>query len=205
MLPNNIYLVRKIGTNETHIFQRTRQRQFIHHQPLSYIPITQREWQPDQEVAFTHDDLCARAWECEEDEPIFDSDYNNLAPTSPPESTVRSEQAADDMKSTPGIVPGNSPEITFQPDGSYDGRKMNRDTQPDADMSVEQPDPTPTNPRSSKNDLRHNPKSNCNDDYRYSLCQTTVYETHTYTFWKPRDVFCGKPTYSFKHLDGPPK
>ena len=38
--------------------------------------------------------------------------------------------------------------------------------QPDVDMSVEQPDTTPTNPRSSKYDLRHNPTPNCNDDYR---------------------------------------
>ena len=41
------------------------------------------------------------------------------------------------------------------------------DTQPVVDTSVEQLYPTPTNPRSSKYDLRHNPKPNCNDDYRY--------------------------------------
>ena len=28
-------------------------------------------------------------------------------------------------------------------------------------------EPGPTNPRSEKYDLRHNPKPNCNDDYRY--------------------------------------
>ena len=28
------------------------------------------------------------------------------------------------------------------------------------------PEPGPTNPRSQKYDLRHNPKPNCNDDYR---------------------------------------
>ena len=39
--------------------------------------------------------------------------------------------------------------------------------QPDADNSVEQIDPTPANPCSSKFDLRHNPRPNCNDDYRY--------------------------------------
>ena len=32
--------------------------------------------------------------------------------------------------------------------------------QPDADTSVEQIDPTPTNPRNSKYDLRHNPRPN---------------------------------------------
>ena len=144
-----------------------RLRQFTPRQPIPDIPITPRESQQDPEVVITHDDLYARAWECEYDEPIFDSDYNNLATRSPPEITIRSEQTADEMKNTPGIIPGNSPEIIPQPDGSYDGRDVDHDTQPDADTSVEQPDSTPTNPRSSKYDLRHNPKPNCNDDYRY--------------------------------------
>ena len=71
------------------------------------------------------------------------------------------------MRNTPGIILGNFPEIFPQPDGSYDGKDVDHDTQPDADTSVEQPDSTPTNPRSSKYDLRHNPKPNCNDDYKY--------------------------------------
>ena len=71
------------------------------------------------------------------------------------------------MRSTPGIIPGNFPGNTPQPDGSCDGRNVDHDAQPDADMSEEQPDLTPINPRSSQYDLRHNPKPNCNDDYRY--------------------------------------
>ena len=90
-----------------------------------------------------------------------------MAAPSPPKITIRSKQTADEMRNTPGITPENSPEIIPQPDGSPDGRDVDRDTQPDADMSVEQLDPMPTNPRSSKYDLRHNPKPNCNDDYRY--------------------------------------
>ena len=71
------------------------------------------------------------------------------------------------MRSTPGTIPGNSPENTPQPNGSYDGGNVDHDTKPDADMRAEQPDLTPTNPRSSKYDLRHNRKPNCNDAYRY--------------------------------------
>ena len=62
------------------MLHRMRLRQFTPRQPLSDIPVTQREWQPDPEVVITHDDLYARAWECDYDEPIFDSDYNKLAP-----------------------------------------------------------------------------------------------------------------------------
>ena len=167
VLPNNNYLVRKIGTNKTQILHRMRLRQFTLRQPLPDIPVTQREWQPDPEVVITHEDLYARAWECEYDEPIFDSDHNNLAAPNPPEITVRSEQTTDELRTTPGIIPENSPEIIPQPGESYDGRDVDRDTQPDTDTSVEQLDLMPTNPRSSKYDLRYNPKPNCNDDYRY--------------------------------------
>ena len=39
--------------------------------------------------------------------------------------------------------------------------------EPDADTSVEQPSPTPTNLLILKYVLRQNPKPNCNDDFRY--------------------------------------
>ena len=105
--------------------------------------------------------------EYEYDEPIFDSDYNHLVIPNSPETTIQSEEAADEMRSTSGTIPEISPEIIPQPDRSYDGTDTDHDMQPDADTSVEQLDPTPTNPRSSKYDLRHNPKPNCKDDYRY--------------------------------------
>ena len=84
-----------------------------------------------------------------------------------PEVTIRSEETADEVKSTPGTRPENSPEIFPQPDRPYDGMDTYYDMQPDAYAGVEQFDPTPTNPRSLKYDLRHNPKPKCNDDYRY--------------------------------------
>ena len=71
------------------------------------------------------------------------------------------------MRSTPGTVRENSPENIPQADGSYDGTDTDHYLQRNADTSVEQPDSTPTNPRSSKYDLRQTPKPNCNDDYRY--------------------------------------
>ena len=62
VLPNNIYVVRKIGTNKTQILHRMRLRQFTPRQPIPDIPVTPREWQPDPEVIIKHDDLYARAW-----------------------------------------------------------------------------------------------------------------------------------------------
>ena len=179
VLPYNNYLLRKIGTNKSQILHRMRLRQITSRQPIPDTRITPREWQPDPEVVNKHDELCARAWECGYDEPIFDSNYNSLVTHSSPEITVQSEETADERRNTLGTRPESSPEITPQPDRSHDGIDTDYDMQPDADASVEQLDPTPTNPRSSKYDLRHNPKPNCNDDYRYWLCSTIVYAAHT--------------------------
>ena len=84
-----------------------------------------------------------------------------------PEIAVRTEEATDETRSTPGTTRESSPEIIPQVDNSYDGTDTDHHMQPDADTSVEQNDPTPTNTRSSKKDLRHNPRPNCNDDYKY--------------------------------------
>ena len=84
-----------------------------------------------------------------------------------PEVTVRSEETTDQTRSTPGTTQEDSSDILPHTDEMGDGTDTDHYMQPDADNTVEQNDPTPTNPRSSKYDLRHNPKPNCNDDYRY--------------------------------------
>ena len=143
-----------------------RLRQLTRRQPIPDIPIAPREWQPDPEVLIKHDDLYARARECENDKPIFDSDHDNLVTPNSPEIKVRFEKEADKIRSTPGTIRESSPDIIPQADRSYDGTDTDHYMQPDADASVEQLDPMPTNPRSSKYDLRLNPKPSCNDDYR---------------------------------------
>ena len=167
VLPSNNYLVRKIGTNKTQILHRMRIRQFTPRQTIPDIPVTPREWQPDREVIIKHDDLYARAWECEYDKPILDSDCDNMVIPTSPEVTVRRAEAVNETRSTPETIQEDSLEIVPHTDEIYDGTNTDHYMQPDADTSVEQSDPTPTNPRSSKYDLRHNPRRNCNDDYRY--------------------------------------
>ena len=144
-----------------------RLRQFTTRQTIPDTLVTPREWQPDPEVIIKHDDLYARAWECEYDKPIFDSDCDNMVIPNSPEISVRPEEAADETRSTPGTIQEDSSEILPHTDDIDDGTDTDHYMQPDADTSVEQIDPTPTNNRSSKNDLRHNPRTNCNDDYRY--------------------------------------
>ena len=160
-------MVRKIGTNKTQILHKMRLRQFKPRKPIPDIPVTPREWQPDPEMIIKHDDLYARAWECEYDKSIFDSDSDNVVSSNSPEVTVRSGEETDATRSTPGTIEEDSSNNLPHTDEMADGTDTDHYMQPDADNSVEQIDPTPTNPRSSKYDLRHNPKPNCNDDYRY--------------------------------------
>ena len=160
-------MVRKIGTNKTQILHRMRLRQFTPRQTIAYIPVTPREWQPDPEVTIKHDDLYARVWECEYEKPIVDTDCDNMIVPNSPEVTVQPEGAADETRSTPGTIQEDSPEILSHTNEIADGTGTDHYMQPDADIIVEESDPTPTNPRSSKYDLRHNPRPHCNDDYRY--------------------------------------
>ena len=80
-------------------------------------------------MSIKHDDLYARAWECEDEKPIFNSNYNDVATPHSSGITIRTDLGTDKT-----------------------------------DLSVEQPNATPINPSSTKFDLRHIPKPNCNDD-----------------------------------------
>ena len=111
VLPNNNYVVRKIGTNKTQILHRMRLRQFTPRQPIPDTPVTPREWQPDPEVIIKHDGLYAGAWECEYDKPIFDSDRDNLVSPNSPEVAVRSMEAADETRSAPGTIQADYSDI----------------------------------------------------------------------------------------------
>ena len=97
-----------------------RLRQFTPRQPKSDIPVTPREWQPDSDVIIKHDDLYARAWECEY-KPIFDSDRDNIVIPNPLEVTAQPEEAADEIRSTPGTIQEDFSEIFPHTDEIDDG------------------------------------------------------------------------------------
>ena len=166
VLAKNKFLDCKTGTDKTHVLHHMRLLQFIPQQPIPVVEITPREWKPDPEVTSTLDDLCARAWECEYEKPTFDNDHDNLPTPKSPEIEVRSELAADEFSNIPGTVRESSAEFFPRADRSRDGTDMDHCKEPDADTSVEQPNPTPTNCRSTTYDLRHNPKLNCSNPYR---------------------------------------
>ena len=150
VLSNNNYPVRKIGTNKTQVLHRVRMRQFAPRQPPADIRITPQKWKPDPEVSLKHDDLYARAWECDYEQPIFDAKNNNATPPISSEIPVQSDISTKEMRNTPATTYECSPEIIPQTEELCDVTDKCPDMEPDVEISSEQPNSSPTNPHSSK-------------------------------------------------------
>ena len=104
VLPNNNFLVRKIGTNKTQLLHRMRMRQFTPGQPPADIRVKPQEYKPDPEVSLNHDDLYARAWEYDYEQPIFDTENNNAARPNSQAIPVQSDFSTEEMRNTSGTT-----------------------------------------------------------------------------------------------------
>ena len=113
------------------------------------------------------DDLYASAWEHHYEQPIFDDGNNDATQPDPKEIPIQSDLPTGEMRNTLGNTHDCSPEIFPPTDESSDVADTYTYVEPDVGTSSEQQRNSPSNPRSSKYNLRHNPKPNCNDDYRY--------------------------------------
>ena len=114
-----------------------------------------------------HDELYARAWECDYEQPFSDAENDNGRPSNSTEIPVKSDISTEELRNTPRTPHEYSPEIFPQTEGISDVRGTYPDMEPDVEIRSEQPNSSPTNPRSSEYNLRRSPKQNCNDDYRY--------------------------------------
>ena len=162
-LPNNKHLVRKLGKNEIH---RMRVRLSTPRQPVPDVQTTSQEWKPDPEIIIKHDDLYAIAWESEYETPIFDNGRQETNNDISCEVTVRHDLPTGETYTTTGTIQEDSPLIFPHTDEVGDGTDTDHYMAPDAKAESEQLSATNVNPRSTKYDLRHNRKPNCNDDYR---------------------------------------
>ena len=167
VLTNNNYLVHKIGTNRTQVLHRMRRRQFTPRQPPADIAVKPQEYKSHPEVSLHHDDLYARAWEYDFEQPTFDTENDKAAPPNIQEIPLQSEYSLEQMRNIPGNPHVCSPEIFPCTDEVSDVTDTCPHMEPDVDSSPEQPENSPTNPRSSKYNFHHSPKPNCTDDYRH--------------------------------------
>ena len=142
-------------------------RQFTTRQPPADVTVKPQDYKSDPEVSLHHDDLYARAWECDFEQPFFHAENDKAASPNPREIPLQSDYSPEEMRNTPGTPHVCSPEIFLCTDEVSDVTDTCQHMKPDVESSSEQPQKSPTNSRSSKYNLRHNPKPNCNDDYRY--------------------------------------
>ena len=167
VLPNNNYLVRKLGTDKTQVLHTMRMRQFTPRQPPADIIVKSQEYKSDPEVSLYHDDFYARAWEYDFEQPIFEAENDNAVPPIQREIPIQSDLSTGEMSNTRGTTHECSLEIFPPIDETHDVADTYTHVEPEVGTSSEQQGNSPSNPRSSKYNLRHNPKPNCNDDYRY--------------------------------------
>ena len=142
-----------------------RMRQFTPRQPPADIRVNPHEYKPDPEVSINHDDLYARAWEYHYEQPIFDAENDNSVSPNQPEIPIQTDLSTGKMRNTRGTIHECPPEFSPPIDETRDVEDTY--TEPEVEKSSQQQQNSPNNPRSSKYNLRHNPKPNCNDDYRY--------------------------------------
>ena len=159
VLPNNNYLVRKIGTNKTQALHWMQMRHFTARHPPVEVRSTTQEYKPDPEVSLKHDDSYARTRECEYEKPVFDAENNNATPPNSTQNPVQPDLSTEERGTH------QEPHASV-PEELYDVTDTYPYIEPKVETSSEQPNNSPTNPHSSKYNLRHNPKLNCNDDYR---------------------------------------
>ena len=93
---------RKIGTNKTQVLHRMRMRQLTPRQPPADIPVKSKEYKSDPEVSLNHDDLYARAWEYDYEQPIFDAENDVAASPNLQVTPLRSDFSTEEMRNTPG-------------------------------------------------------------------------------------------------------
>ena len=119
------------------------------------------------EVIIKHNDLYTRAWEYEYETHISHNGQHEPNNDDSPEISVRHNLTNGETCTNPGTIQEDSPEIFPHTDEVVDGTDTDQYMEPDAEANSEQLNPAVINPRSTKFDLCHNLKSNCNDDYSF--------------------------------------
>ena len=114
VLPNNNYIVRRLGTNKTQLLHRIRLRIYIPQAPLADNFVRETEWQKEDTI-IAQDDLYAHTWDTNFGGSPFDSETHDQQddivedePTSQPE--IYRPPARDNFKNSGG-TPAEQPAV----------------------------------------------------------------------------------------------
>ena len=194
VLPNNNYIVRRLGTNKTQLLHRIRLRKFTPQAPLADIFVRETDWQKDDQMTIANDDLYAQSWNTNfganpfDDIPsdaihnTEDTEYvpiqipDNSRPPSPV-SSKNSGGSPVDQTTEPDQNHGNhADEISQQSNDDNNTQKTQKDTNISSDDDIQKTTENsqntplqeePINTRGEKYNLRPNPNPNYSDTYRY--------------------------------------
>ena len=139
LLPNNNYMVRKSGTNKTQVLHRMRMRQFTARKPPADIRVKPQDYKSDPEVSLIHDDLYARAWEYDYEQPNFDAENKKATPPNLQELPVQYDFSTEEMRKTSGTTHECSPGIFPQTDEVSDVTDTYPHKEPVVETRSEQP------------------------------------------------------------------
>ena len=96
-------------------------------------------------MSLKHDNLYARAWEYDFEQPIFDADNNNATPPSSHKIPVQSDLSTEEMRNTPRTGDVCSPEIFLQMEELSDVTDTYPKMEPHVEASSERPTPAVPN------------------------------------------------------------
>ena len=193
VLPNNNYIVKRLGTNKTQLLHRIRLRKFTPHAPLEDIFVRETDWQKDDQIPIANDDLYAQSWNTNFGSSPFDDDPVEYSQNNDDTEYIPIQTPDDNRPPSPGSSKnsGGSPvEQTTEPERETSNgntqethdhvtdypqkTQKDRNITPEIDIqrTPEIPENTPLqeepiNTRGEKYNLRPNPNPNYSDTYRY--------------------------------------
>ena len=145
-------------------------RKFTPSAPLADNFVRETDWQKDDNIIVTHDDLYAHTWDTNFGTNPFDTelpdteqdDIQEYVPINhPPSLEISKNSGGAPVEQT--TVP-NEETLPENTENEIDANDNQQDLQPNPTIDTEKP---PTNTRGEKYSLRPNPNPNFSDSYRY--------------------------------------
>ena len=170
VLPNNNYIVRRLGTNKTHLLHQIRLRKFTPQSPLADIFVREKDLQKDNQMPIEHDDLYAQTWNTNFGPNPFDDnppEYSQNVEDIEYLPITEPEHNHPPSREIPQISGGNPVEQTTEPDQNYEIHADENPQQISEDGQNTPSQEEPINTCGEKYNLRSNPNPNYSDTYRY--------------------------------------
>ena len=129
VLPNNNYIVRRLGTNKTQLLHMIRLRKFTPQAPLAYIFVREIDLQKDDQIPIAND-LYAQSWNTNFGSNPFDDGQSEYL------------QDTEDTEYIPIQIPEDTPECNIHPPQEFQNQwwsPVEQTTEPDENYANETP------------------------------------------------------------------